>query len=76
VDWRTHPLKDSASTDVRDGLVDIGVGRILLLLEQCRHRHDHATPAVSALRNVVIDPGLLHLGELCHGVPLAVTRQA
>src|SRR5262249_47724352 len=43
--------------------------RFRLVLEQRRHRHDHPALAIAALRNVVIEPGLLHL------VQRAVLRQ-
>src|ERR1700712_1986611 len=54
-------LEGSASADIGDGLVDILVGGLRLLLEKGRHRHDHAALAIATLRNVVGDPGLLHL---------------
>ena len=56
-----HALEGAAAADVGDRRVDVGVGRLRLLLEQRRDRHDHAALAVAALRNIVIDPGLLHL---------------
>src|ERR1700675_4382754 len=54
-------LEGSASADIGDGLVDVLIGRLRLLLEQGRDRHDHAALAIAALRNVVGHPGLLHL---------------
>src|ERR1700712_4351897 len=65
----TRLLEGAATADVGDGLVDVGIGRLRLLLEQGCHRHDHAALAISALRNVVGDPGLLHL------VHCAIDRQ-
>src|ERR1700682_4535147 len=56
VDGLTHLLERAASANIGDGLVDIGVGRLRLLLEQGCHRHDHAALAISALRNVIGDP--------------------
>src|SRR5262249_52885486 len=53
-------LEGAASANVGDGFVDVGVGRLRLVLEKRRDGHDHAALAVAALRNVVIDPGLLH----------------
>src|SRR5262249_59111913 len=53
-------LEGAAWAYIGDGFVDIGVSRLRLLLEQRRHRHDHAALAIAALRHVVIDPGLLH----------------
>src|SRR5690348_11686769 len=56
-----HLLEGAAAADVGDGFVDILVGRLWLLLQKCRHRHDHPTLTISALRNIACDPGLLHL---------------
>ena len=56
-----HLLVRAAAADIGDVGVDVGVGRIGLLLEQRRHRHDHAGLAIAALRHVVLNPGLLHL---------------
>src|SRR5437867_823897 len=61
VDGLTHLLEGSTPTDVGDPRVDIGVGRLRLLLQEGRHRHDHARLAVAALRDLVVEPGLLHL---------------
>src|SRR6266700_5157595 len=59
----THLLEGAAAADVGNGVVDVSVSRLGLLLEQSCDRHDHAALAIAALRNVVIDPGLLHLGQ-------------
>jgi hypothetical protein len=40
--------------------VDVGVGRLRLLLEQSRRRHDLAGLAVAALRHIERQPCLLH----------------
>src|ERR1700682_2679710 len=61
VDRLANLLKGSASADIGDGLVDLLVGRLRLFLEKRCHRHDHAALAIAALRNVIGDPGLLHL---------------
>src|SRR5581483_10978974 len=61
VDRFAHLLEGAAAADIRDGGVDVGVGRLGLLLQQRRHRHDHSRLAVAALRHIVRDPGLLHL---------------
>src|ERR1700730_9474878 len=58
---RAHLLEGAATADIGDGLVDVLIGRLWLLLEQRRHRHDHAALAIAALRHIVFDPGLLHL---------------
>src|SRR5215218_10617344 len=60
VDRRAYLLEGAATADVGDLAVDIGVGRLRLVLEQFRDRHDHAALAVAALRHFVVDPGLLH----------------
>src|ERR1700732_2987098 len=69
VDCLAHLLEGAAAANIGDGFVDVLVGRLRLLLEERRHRHDHPALAIAALRNVVGDPGLLHL------VQGAVTRQ-
>src|ERR1700751_308451 len=55
VDRLAHLLEGAAAADIGDGVVDVGVGRLRLLLEECRHRHDHSALAIAALRNVVVD---------------------
>src|SRR6201996_593972 len=57
----THLLEGAAAADIGDGVVDVGIGWLRLVLQQRRHRHDHAALAVAALRHVEADPGLLHL---------------
>src|SRR5258708_4658895 len=59
VDCLAHLLEGAAAADIGDGFVDVLVGRLRLLLEKRSHRHDHSGLAISALRNVVVDPGLL-----------------
>src|SRR6266849_5178202 len=61
VDCLAHLLEGAAAANIGDGFVDVLVGRLRLLLEKRCHRHDHAGLTVSALRNVVGDPGFLHL---------------
>src|SRR5450759_3530727 len=61
VDRLAHLLEGAAAADIGDGFVDVLVGGLRLVLEKRRHRHDHAALAIAALRNVVGDPGLLHL---------------
>src|SRR5712671_5576528 len=61
VDRLAHLLEGATPADVGDGLVNILIGRLRLLLEQCGDRHDHSALAIAALRDVIIDPGLLHL---------------
>jgi hypothetical protein len=40
----------AAAADIRDRAVDIGVGRLRLVLEQRRNRQNHAALAIAALR--------------------------
>src|SRR3979490_1825880 len=61
VDCLANLLEGSASADIGDGVVDILVGRLRFFLEKRCNRHDHATLAIAALRDIVGDPGLLHL---------------
>src|SRR5260221_3932231 len=67
VDCLAHLLEGAAATDIGDGFVDVLVGRLRLLLEKRRHRHDHSGLAISALRNVVVDPGLLDVVQRAVG---------
>src|SRR5229473_869487 len=67
VDCLAHLLEGAAAADIGDGFVDVLVGRLRLLLEKRSHRHDHSGLAISALRNVVVDPGLLDLVQRAVG---------
>src|SRR5262249_10818787 len=64
VDRLAHLVEGAAAADIGDGVVDVLVGRLRLLLQQRRHGHDHAGLAIAALRHVARDPGLLHLVQL------------
>src|SRR5437867_10576760 len=57
---RPDALIRSAPADVRHRVVDVLVGRLRLLPEQRRRRHDLPGLAVAALRDVERRPGLLH----------------
>src|SRR3954452_681022 len=61
VDCLADLLEGPASADIGDGLVNVLIGRLRLFREKRCDRHDHAALAIAALRNVVGDPGLLHL---------------
>ena len=82
VDRRAHLLEGAATADVGDLAVDVGVGRLRLVLEQFGDRHDHAALAIAALRHVIVDPGLLYfmqhavLGEALDGDDLLADRGA
>src|SRR3954466_6749519 len=67
VDRFAHLLEGAAAADIGDGLVDVGVGRLRLLAQQRRHRHDHAALAIAALRHVLGNPGFLHLVQCIAG---------
>ena len=67
--WMAARMRDigRAAADVAaHGVVDVGVGRLRVLLEQRRRRHDLAGLAIAALRHLQLDPGGLHrLRRLC-----------
>src|ERR1700682_6507214 len=56
-----HLLEGAAAADIGDGVVDVLIGRLRIVLKQGSDRHDHTALAIAALRHVVVDPGLLHL---------------
>src|SRR5262245_16583656 len=70
VDGLARLLEGAAAADVGDPRVDVGVGRPGLVLQERRHRHDHARLTVAALGYLVFEPGLLNL------VPDSVGREA
>src|SRR6476619_2530756 len=53
-------LIGAAPTDVGHGGVDVGIGGLGLALQQGGGGHDLAGLAVAALRNLQLQPGLLH----------------
>src|SRR6516162_6421272 len=67
VDRLAHLLIGAAAANVGDGAVDIRVAWRRVVLEQGGDRHDHPALAIAALRNVVVDPGLLHLMQRAVG---------
>src|SRR4029077_15338129 len=81
-DRRADALIGPATADVGDGGFDIGVGRLRVVPQQRRDRHDHAALAIAALRNVELEPGLLHgmqdaaRGEALDGDDLAAGDRA
>jgi hypothetical protein len=50
----------AAATEIRHFGVDVCVCRLRLAVQQGSCRHDHSGLTVSALRNLMIDPRLLH----------------
>src|SRR2546429_6660837 len=60
MDRRPDALIRAAATNVRHRRIDVGVGGVRLLREQCRRGHDLTRLAVTALRHVFRDPGALH----------------
>src|SRR5215831_550400 len=56
MDRPAHAVIAAATTRVRDVRVDVGVGRLRDLREQCERAHDHAGLAVAALRRVELLP--------------------
>src|SRR5260370_31081640 len=67
VDCRAHLLEGAAAADIGDGLVDVLIARLRLFLEQGRDRHDHSALAIAPLRNIIRNPGLLHLVQRVAG---------
>src|SRR5215470_15953033 len=59
VDCRAHLLESAATADIRDRAVNVGIGRLRLFHQQCRHSHNHTSLAVPTLRHVVLKPGFL-----------------
>src|SRR5258705_6482927 len=61
MDRRADALVGRATTDVaRHRMIDVGVGRLGLLLQQGGRRHDLSRLAVAALYDVEVHPRLLH----------------
>src|SRR5258708_19563209 len=54
-------LEGAATANIGDGLVDVLVGRLRLLLEQGCDRHDHAPLAIAALPHLLGYPPQLPL---------------
>src|SRR5499427_5877137 len=52
-------MRAAAALEPGEGVLDLGVGRLLLLIEQRRRGHDPAVDAVAALRHLLLDIGLL-----------------
>src|SRR3979411_2850603 len=69
VDRLAHLLERPAAADIGDSFVDVLVGRLRFFLEKRSHRHDHSGLAISALRDVVVDPGFLYLVQCAIGAP-------
>src|SRR4030088_172260 len=67
VDRLAHLLESAAAANIGDGFVDVLVGRLRFFLEKRSHRHDHSGLAISALRDVVVDPGFLYLVQCAIG---------
>src|SRR5262249_4045101 len=59
VDSGTDALVGATAADIGDRVIDIGIGRSWPILEQPHDGHNHSALAVSALRDIVIDPRLL-----------------
>src|SRR5262252_3490082 len=59
VDSGTDALVGATAADIGDRVINIGVGRFWPILEQRHNGHDHSALAVSALRDIVINPRLV-----------------
>src|SRR5262245_34719202 len=64
VDRRADARVGPTAADVGHRRVDVLVARVRVLREQRDRRHDLARLAVAALRDLVVDPGLLHRVQL------------
>src|SRR5882724_3780289 len=64
VDRRADARVGAATADVGHRRVDVLVAGTAVLGEQRHRRHDLARLAVAALRDLVVDPGLLHRVQL------------
>src|SRR5215469_16172943 len=56
VDRSADPRIGAAAADIGDRRIDFGVARLRFLLQERRHRHDHAALTIAALRDIVGDP--------------------
>src|SRR6516164_8321803 len=65
MDSGTDALVGAAAADIGDRVINIGIGRFWLILEQHHDGHDHSTLAISALWDIVIDPRLAGRGGAC-----------
>lgn len=54
------PRIGAATTDIRYRPIDNGIIRIGVFSQQSHNTHDHARLTITTLRNLLIDPGLLH----------------
>src|SRR5205823_7011066 len=52
-------MASAAALEAGESVIDLGVGRLLLLVEKSGSRHDPAIDAVTALRHLLIHIGLL-----------------
>src|SRR5580704_10019318 len=59
-----NALIGSATADVRHRRVDVFIGRLWIGFEQRHRRHDHAALAITALRHIEFEPGLLDRMQL------------
>src|SRR6185437_9006971 len=60
MDRATETFIGATATDIRDVRVDVGVGRLRVLLQESDGRHDLTGLAPAALRHVLGKPRLLH----------------
>src|SRR5262249_58200670 len=52
-------MRAEAALEAGERLSDLGVGRLLGLIEECGRRHEPAVDAVAALRHLLLHVGLL-----------------
>src|SRR5262249_7799598 len=61
---RADSLIGPATANIGDRRIDVGVSRLWFRPQKRGHGHDHSTLAVTALRDVLSKPDLLHRVEL------------
>ena len=64
MDGNANFLEGATATNVGDGRIDVGIGWLGFSFEKGCGRHDHSRLAIAALRHLMLEPGLLHLGKL------------
>ena len=62
-------MRPAAAEIVRERLLDLRLGRLLVLGEEGGRLHDHAVDAVAALHGLLVDEGPLHRMRLLPACP-------
>ena len=64
MDGNANFLEGATATNIGDGRIDVGIGWLGFSFEKGCGRHDHSRLAITTLRDLMLKPGLLHLGKL------------